>query len=1201
MKTILKKTTLTLAALPLLALSLAAFGQAIYTPYTFTTLAGSAGLVGDANGAGSAARFYQPFGVAVDTNGTVYVVDSGNHTIRKVTPAGVVTMFAGLAGSSGSLNGTGAAARFYYPDALAVDKAGNVYVADTFNHTIRKITPAGVVTTLAGSAGLSGSANGTGSAARFWQPYGVTVDPNGTVYVGDTYNHTIRKVTPAGVVTTFAGTANSSGSTDGSVSAARFNQPEGLGVDTNGNLFVAEYNNATIRRVTPAGLVTTVAGLAGVSGNANGTGSAARFSGPDGLTVDRAGNVYVADSSNHTIQKGSPTLFVQFTASPNLGVVPLYVQFTCPATDSTGMAITHWNWTFGDGSTSTAQNPSHAYTTLGTYQPSLWVTNSNGQGVSATGPPVTAAAFLELVSNGGFESGNFSGWTLNGQAGQYNLVDTFNQSTEGMQPHAPSSYFARLGQSGSLGYLSQTLATTPGAKYLLSFWLNSPDGLTPNQFLVSWNGNQIFSANNLPRFGNNPAIAWSNLLFTVTATASATVLQFGFRDEPTALGLDDVSVVQISPALALQPQNQIVTCQSNATFTAIATGPTPLRYQWRKNGAPLAGATNTTYSVTPLTCQSPDDYSVVVANSNGSITSSVATLTVVDTHLPVIACPANMLVSTLPGQSSVVVNYAVTATDNCAVVSLSCNPASGSVFPMGTNLVTLAAVDCAGNSNTCSFTITVLSNVVIFPPDSIPYGKTYAEWSAEHWKWVYSMPVNHHPLFDTAGVSAGQSGDVWFLGGTFTTTSSNGVVVGNATRSATIPEGKALFFPVIDNECSTVEGNGTTDGDLRSCAQFFQDHARDLTCTVDGVAVSNLNSFRVQSPLFTFGPLPENNVLQFNGYAGATNGATSPAVSDGVFLMLAPLAAGSHTIHFGGALTLSVTNGDPFDFEFRLDITHHLTVVPSSGVFPTNAVMYDKTYPEWVAAFWKWGLEYPLDGHPFVEHPTFDLSLRQSGPVWFWGAPDLGERTCTMPAGTALFLTLRDVETSTLEDPPFFGATENDQRTNSAWFADHITNLFCVIDGVSFTNLPAYRTSSSQFQFNAPTPWIFGTTGGSGTGVGDGYYLMLAPLAEGPHTIHYGGAFRFAAGELGPDPQDWPKDITVHLTVTAPRLDLAWRNGHVVLSWVQTPNSYALETASALNPGDWSQSGAAVTALGGRNEVTLPVSNGGQFFRLRKQ
>ena len=168
---------------------------------------GLAGSYGSADGTGSAARFYCPCGVAVDSAGNVYVADSDNHTIRKVTPGGVVTTLAGLAGSSGSADGTGSAARFYDPYGVAVDSAGNVYVADYRNHTIRKVTPGGVVTTLAGLAGSSGSADGTGSAARFYYPYGVAVDSAGNVYVADTCNNTIRKVTPGGVVTTLAGVA----------------------------------------------------------------------------------------------------------------------------------------------------------------------------------------------------------------------------------------------------------------------------------------------------------------------------------------------------------------------------------------------------------------------------------------------------------------------------------------------------------------------------------------------------------------------------------------------------------------------------------------------------------------------------------------------------------------------------------------------------------------------------------------------------------------------------------------------------------------------------------------------------------------------------------------------------------------------------------------------------------------------------------
>ena len=272
-----------------------------------TTLAGLAGSIGSADGTGSAARFWQPYGVAVDSSGNVYVADSGNDTIRKITPAGVVTTLAGLTGVQGRADGTNSTARFTAPSGVAVDSSGNVYVADYGNNAIRKITPAGVVTTLAGMAGTHGSANGTGSAARFYHPSGVAVDASGNVYVGDTDNDTIRKVTPAGVVTTLAGLAGSVGSADGTGSAARFNSPLGVGVDSSGNIYVADYYDDTIRKVTPAGVVTTQAGLAVLYGSADGTGGAARFDSPSGVAVDSPGNVYVADTLNQTIRKITPT------------------------------------------------------------------------------------------------------------------------------------------------------------------------------------------------------------------------------------------------------------------------------------------------------------------------------------------------------------------------------------------------------------------------------------------------------------------------------------------------------------------------------------------------------------------------------------------------------------------------------------------------------------------------------------------------------------------------------------------------------------------------------------------------------------------------------------------------------------------------------------------------------------------------------
>jgi hypothetical protein len=204
------------------------------------------------------------------------------------------------------------------------------------------------------------------------------------------------------------------------------------------------------------------------------------------------------------------------------------------------------------------------------------------------------------------------------------------------------------------------------------------------------------------------------------------------------------------------------------------------------------------------------------------------------------------------------------------------------------------------------------------------------------------------------------------------------------------------------------------------------------------------------------------------------------------------------------------------------------------GIAPPDSTPHGKSYSEWVAAFWQWSLALPLEGHPFLDtdEAHFDFAAHQSGKVWFWSAPDGPlTRHVTLPAGNWLFLTLRDVEVSSLEDPPFRGDTEAEQRTQAEWFADHIINVFCVIDGVEVQNLQDYRFASPQFHFKAPTPWIFGDVGGQGTSVGDGYYLMLNPLPVGHHTIHYGGTFHFEPGELGDDAIDLPKDITIEMDV----------------------------------------------------------------------
>lgn len=337
-----------------------------------TTIAGQAGTMGAADGFGTAATFGStsgnttlsttaigPFGVAVDVTGTIHVADGNNHTLRQISNRTVIKL-AGTTGRPGYAEGTVTNALFSLPLGVAADRSRNLYIADTFNHVIRRISPTGAVTTIAGLVGRTGATDGIGALARFLHPVAIAVAPDGNLYVADSAN-TIRRLSPLAdgnwLVTTIAGAPMTYGTTDGIGAAARFGGAPpvsssggiaisynsinpaggvsaasvgasyrigdiaGLAVDRTGNIFATDYTNNTIRKITPAGVVTTIGGLPAVNGSTDGVGSAARFQRPCGIAIDADGTLYIAEASNNTIRGGAIATAPVIEAQPSAQTV----------------------------------------------------------------------------------------------------------------------------------------------------------------------------------------------------------------------------------------------------------------------------------------------------------------------------------------------------------------------------------------------------------------------------------------------------------------------------------------------------------------------------------------------------------------------------------------------------------------------------------------------------------------------------------------------------------------------------------------------------------------------------------------------------------------------------------------------------------------------------------------------------------------
>ena len=553
-----------------------------------TTIAGTPGVYGSADGIGSAARFCDPSGVAVDSTGNVYVADSSNDTIRKITPGGTVTTLAGLAGAWGSADGPGSAARFNMPYGVAVDGPGNVYVADSQNHTIRKITPGGVVTTLAGSAGVPGSADEHGNVARFCLPWAVAVDVYGNVYVADLGNSLVRKLAPGGVVTTLAGSAGVQGTKDGVGKAALFEAPIGVAVDGAGNVYVADFGGCDIRKIAPNEGVTTVAGTPQVQGSADGTGSAARFNGPSGIGVDGAANLYVADTGNNTIRKGAPN-FPTIDAPPS----SLSVYAGSTATFSVGA--------FGDGNLS--------------YQ---WQMN----GVAI--PGATGATYTIT----GAQMSNAGSYTVTvgeaaGSISSPAAILTVNTSVAPAFTIQPQSQSAAAGSSVTF---AAAATGTPAPTYQWFFNSMSVSGATSASYSVS-----------------NVQASNSGSYFVVATNAGGSTMSSG--------AMLTVNAQSGGPTIGTQPVSQTMAAGSTVVFSVDSSGVvqtvssapsnapgagsepradasgTGTTYQWYLNGTAIAGATNSML-VVQATASAAGAYTCMETNSNGSVLSNAANLTV---------------------------------------------------------------------------------------------------------------------------------------------------------------------------------------------------------------------------------------------------------------------------------------------------------------------------------------------------------------------------------------------------------------------------------------------------------------------------------------------------------------------------------------------------------------------------------------------
>ena len=747
-------------AIGLLGLSPLSRAQSVYTyPYTFSTISGTAGVAGSADGAAPAALFDSPMKPALDGQGNLYVADYANHVIRKLSPTlsgGTVTWvastIAGSAGVSGSADGAGSSARFNNPSGVAIDGSGRLFVADYANVTVREIVPSSsgttttwTVTTLAGAPEQSGASDGIGAMARFSGPVGIAVDGNGNLFVTDSPYCTIREISPSssgGVTTwtvkTIAGTPNylfgtnpgggdgvgagaqffdpgdvvvdandtlyvadsgndeirmitpsvsggstiwtvrtiagsggpfgSPGSSDGP--NVEFNWPSALALDGNGNLFVADSRNGTVRRLAPpaggtgAWTATTVAGVPGVHSNVDGTGSAVEFVSPLGLAVDSRGGLFVTDASAETVRLGYPSRAIPVASN---GTETLQygqpLTFELPASNPEGDTLS-FSILSSTGGTVSVTGGQATFTPTSLGSGSITYSAAYDYAVSNTGEiTLTINQGAATVTLGGLDQ-LFDGTTKSvsvttNPAGLATRV-TYNGDTSAPSAVGSYSVLATVTDSDYSGSASATLtisspapSPTPTQGVTPTPTVTAAPSVTPSPIAMPTPeitptpaATPTPTASPAPSPTPTPGVtptpvttptpgATPSPVATpspeITPTPAATPTPTAPpaptpTPNPTATPTPDGNSANSPPSFATQPSDETADVGAAATFWVIATGnPTP-SYQWSFDGTPIGGATDPILSINPVFPSSAGTYTVTIANSLGSISSNPAKL-----------------------------------------------------------------------------------------------------------------------------------------------------------------------------------------------------------------------------------------------------------------------------------------------------------------------------------------------------------------------------------------------------------------------------------------------------------------------------------------------------------------------------------------------------------------------------------------------